>query len=275
MAGRQTNLYQYTYFLFQSSSDTYVRILWLLLFGLWSQQGNACMSPFNGEKTFSDMLKLGQTFVKSGGDREAGIPVLATHMPRSPSACVCCFMSFWLLARRNSWWCLPWNFSRCLMQLVVLYDSALLPPLETPGINAFCYFESEISPTSEHRPLASYSVTVVLRAHSFSGMIVVGRKPRNGIWNMNRHHLSNIPWVNYINITPDTDIGSEPCVGVDWKWSEVHFLQCLSFWLFFGEQITARTTAKAASVSAPLFSAPMARFKFPPDAGWEIFSKGI
>lgn len=53
---------------------------------------------------------------------------------------------------------------------------------------------------------------------------MVRRKPRNGIWNMNRHHLSNIRWVNDINITPDTGIGSVPCVGVDCPHSAVSSL---------------------------------------------------
>lgn len=136
---------------------------------------------------------------------------------------VCSLMSFRFAACRNSWWCLTWNSSRCLIQLAVLYDSALLPllpRLETLGVHtlqvAFCCFESKISPHSGHRPVSQltklpqcYRLTHSDCLHLRCGMTVVQRKPRNGIWNMNRHHLSNIRWVKDISVAPDTGIGSD------------------------------------------------------------------
>lgn len=57
-----------------------------------------------------------------------------TDTGSSASAGVCCFMSFWLLASRNSWWSFTQNFSRCLIKVVVLNDATSLPALGTPAL---------------------------------------------------------------------------------------------------------------------------------------------
>lgn len=97
-------------------------------------------------------------------------------------------------ASRNSWWSFPWNFSRCLLQLVVLDDVTLLLPLETLLLHtlqvAVLLFLSGISPHWGHQELAVCWATV---SSQLSHPVILRHKLQNGILisGVDRHCLSD------------------------------------------------------------------------------------
>lgn len=84
----------------------------------------------------------------SAGDVSNMHLTTATRTPWSALTGVCCFMSCWMLVRRNSWWYFTRNFSRCLIQSVLLNSTASLPPTDTHGKLLSClllFWEYNIS----------------------------------------------------------------------------------------------------------------------------------
>lgn len=112
------------------------------------------------------------------------------------------------------------NFSRCLTKLVVLYDTTLHPPLQTLDFSrsclASCYFETKLSSHYWQSEVADSKATIILSAHKCRLSQVTESSPNyriESIWiyNVDRRHLSDIRWINYINIGPDTNTRLDLC----------------------------------------------------------------